>query len=190
MDPYVYDPQRARKLLEEAGFPFDRKLILLHPTGRYLQDKQVAEAVQAYLSRIGLQVELRTMDWPSFVASITKPLDQKDYDLLLLGWGPSIPDAHLNLYSQFHSSQAPPRGLAAAHYNNSEVDKLLEQAMRELNEAKRAELYKRAIEIIWRDAPWIFLYTQKWFYASTKDLKGYWVYVDGETIFFERAYFT
>jgi peptide/nickel transport system substrate-binding protein len=189
MDPYVYDPQRARKLLEEAGFPFDRKLVLLHPTGRYLQDKQVAEAVQAYLSRIGLQVELRTMDWPSFVASITKPLDQKDYDLLLLGWGPGVADAHFTLYGQFHSSQAPPRGLAAAHYNNSEVDKLLEQAMKELNEAKRAELYKRATEIIWRDAPWIFLYTQKWFYASVKDLKGYWVYVDGEMIFFDRAYF-
>jgi peptide/nickel transport system substrate-binding protein len=190
MDPYVYDPQRARKLLEEAGFPFDRKLILLHPTGRYLQDKQVAEAVQAYLSRIGLQVELRTMDWPSFVASITKPLDQKDYDLLLLGWGPGVADAHFTLHGQFHSSQAPPRGLAAAHYNNSEVDELLEQAMRELNEAKRAELYKRAIEIIWRDAPWIFLYTQKWFYASTKDLKGYWIYVDGEMVFFDKAYFS
>ena len=190
MEPYLYDPQRARKLLEEAGFPFDRKLVLLHPTGRYLQDKQVAEAVQAYLSKIGVQVELRTMDWPSFVASITKPLDQKDYDLLLLGWGPGVADAHFTLYGQFYSSQAPPRGLAAAHYNNSEVDSLLDQAMRELNETKRAELYKRAIEIIWRDAPWIFLYTQKWFYASTKDLKGYWIYVDGEMIFFDKAYFS
>ncbi len=190
MEPYSYDPQRARKLLEEAGFPFDRKLVLLHPTGRYLQDKQVAEAVQAYLSRIGLQIELRTMDWPSFVASITKPLDQKDYDLLLLGWGPGVADAHFTLHGQFHSLQAPPRGLAAAHYNNSEVDSLLDQAMGELNEAKRAELYKRAIEIIWRDAPWIFLYTQKWFYASTKDLKGYWIYVDGEMVFFYKAYFS
>ena len=76
--PYPYDPQRARKLLKEAGFPFDRKLVLLHPIGRYLQDKQVAETVQAYLSKIGVQVELRTMNWPSSVASITKPLDQKD----------------------------------------------------------------------------------------------------------------
>ncbi|HWQ16379.1 MAG TPA: ABC transporter substrate-binding protein [Sulfolobales archaeon] len=189
MEPYQYDPQRARKMLEEAGFPFDKELVLLHPTGRYLQDKQVAEAVQAYLSRIGLKVTLRTMDWPSFVATITKPLDQKDYDLLLLGWGPGVADAHLTLHGQFHSSQAPPRGLAAAHYNNSEVDSLLEQAMRELNEAKRVELYKKAIEIIWRDAPWIFLYTQKWFYAASKDLKGYWVYVDGEMIFFDRAFF-
>ncbi|MDT7889418.1 MAG: ABC transporter substrate-binding protein [Desulfurococcales archaeon] len=188
MDPYVYDPQRARKLLEEAGFPFDRKLVLLHPTGRYLQDKQVAEAVQAYLSRIGLQVELRTMDWPSFVASITKPLDQKDYDLLLLGWGAAAPDAHFILFNQFHSSQAPPRGLAAAHYNNSIVDELLERAIVETDPQKRAELYRQAIEIIWKDAPWIFLYTQKNFAAKVANLEGIMVHY-GESFFFVKAYF-
>ena len=158
--PYPYDPQRARKLLEEAGFPFDRKLVLLHAIGRYLQDKQVAETVQAYLSKIGVQVELRTMNWPSFVASITKPLDQKDYDLLL-GWGAAAPDAHFKLFNQFYSSQAPPKGLAAAHYNNSAVDELLEKAIVETDPQKRLDLYRQAIEIIWKDAPWIFLYTHK-----------------------------
>ncbi|HWQ17604.1 MAG TPA: ABC transporter substrate-binding protein [Sulfolobales archaeon] len=190
MEAYQYDPQKARKLLEEAGFPFDKELVFLHPTGRYLQDKQVAEAVQAYLSRIGVKVTLKTMDWPSYVAMWLKPLDQKDYDLLMLGWGPFVADSHFTLYPQFHSSQAPPKGLAAAPYNNSEVDSLLEQAVVELNEAKRAELYRKAIEIIWRDAPWIFLYTQKWFYAASKDLKGYQVYVDGEMVFFFRAFFS
>ena len=186
--PYPYDPQRARKLLEEAGFPFDRKLVLLHPTGRYLQDKQVAEAVQAYLSKIGVQVELRTMDWPSFVASITKPLDQKDYDLLLLGWGAAAPDAHFILFNQFHSSQAPPRGLAAAHYNNSMVDELLEKAIVETDSQKRLDLYRQAIEIIWKDAPWIFLYTQKSFAAKVADLSGIMVHY-GENFYFVKAYY-
>jgi len=188
MDPYSYDPQRARRMLEEAGFPFDRTFVLLHPTGRYLQDKQVAEAVQAYLSRIGLKVELRTSDWPSFVASITKPLDQKDYDLLLLGWGAAAPDAHFILFNQFHSSQAPPRGLAAAHYNNSAVDRLLEQAMVETDQQKRLDLYKQAIEIIWRDAPWIFLYTQKNFAAKVSNLEGVIVHF-GENFYFVKAWF-
>ena len=189
MKTYSYDPDKARKLLAEAGYPQGFKVVLLHPTGRYLQDKQVAEAIQAYLSRIGVQVELRTMDWPSFVAELTKPLDQKTYDMVLLGWGPSVADAHFTLHGQFHSGQAPPRGLAAAHYSNPIVDKLLEDAMREVDEGKRRELYRQAIEIIWNDAPWIFLYTQAWFYASAKDLRGLMVYVDGEQIFFHRAYF-
>ncbi len=185
--PYPYDPQRARKLLEEAGFPFDRKLVLLHPIGRYLQDKQVAETVQAYLSKIGVQVELRTMNWPSSVASITKPLDQKDYDLLL-GWGAAAPDAHFILFNQFHLSQAPPKGLAAAHYNNSAVDELLEKAIVETDPQKRLDLYRQAIEIIWKDAPWIFLYTQKSFAAKAADLSGIMVHF-GENFYFVKAYY-
>jgi len=189
MPPYNYDPNKARQLLAEAGYPQGFKVVLLHPTGRYLQDKQVAEAIQAYLSKVGIQVELKTMDWPSFVAEIRKPLNETTFDMVLLGWGPGVADAHFTLYGQFHSSQAPPRGLAEAHYSNPVVDELLDKAMSELDEAKRAELYKKAIEIIWRDAPWIFLYTQKWFYAASPDLKGFMVYVDGEQIFFHKAYF-
>jgi peptide/nickel transport system substrate-binding protein len=108
--------------------------------------------------------------------------------MVLLGWGPAVADAHFTLYGQFHSAQATPKGLAAAHYNNSEVDKLLEAALAELNESKRAEYYKKAIEIIWRDAPWIFLYTQKWFFASSASLEGYKVHIDGEQVYFWKAY--
>lgn len=189
MPPYKYDPEKAKKMLAEAGYPNGFKVVLMHPTGRYLQDKQVAEAVQAYLSKVGITVELRTMDWPSFVAELRKPLSDKTYDMVLLGWGPGVADAHFALYGQFHSSQAPPSGLAAAHYNNSEVNKFLELGMSEINESKRAEYYKKAVEIIWNDAPWIFLYTQKWFYASSAQLQNFTVNIDGEQIFFHKAYF-
>ncbi len=189
MPPYTYDPEKAKKLLAEAGYPNGFKVVLMHPTGRYMQDKQVAEAVQAYLSKVGITVELRTMDWPSFVAELRKPLEEKTYNMVLLGWGPGVADAHLALHGQFHSAQAPPRGLAAAHYNNSEVDKLLEMGMSEVNESKRVEYYRRAIEIIWNEAPWIFLYTQKWFYASSASLQNFRVNIDGEQVFFHKAYF-
>jgi len=188
MPPYTYNPEKAKQLLAEAGYPQGFKVIFMHPTGRYLMDKQVAEAIQAYLSKVGITVELKTMDWPSFVAELLKPLDQKTYDMVLLGWGPSVADAHFALHGQFHSAQAPPKGLAAAHYNNSEVDKLLELGMTELNESKRAEYYRKAIEIIWREAPWIFLYTQKWFFASSASLEGYKVHIDGEQVYFWKAY--
>jgi peptide/nickel transport system substrate-binding protein len=188
MPPYTYNPEKAKQLLAEAGYPQGFKVVLMHPTGRYLMDKQVAEAIQAYLSKVGITAELKTMDWPSFVAELLKPLDQKTFDMVLLGWGPAVADAHFTLYGQFHSAQATPRGLAVAHYNNSEVDKLLEAALAELNESKRAEYYKKAIEIIWRDAPWIFLYTQKWFYASSASLEGYKVHIDGEQVYFWKAY--
>ncbi|MEM1546734.1 MAG: ABC transporter substrate-binding protein [Candidatus Methanomethylicia archaeon] len=189
MEPYSYNPEKAKQLLKDAGYPEGFKMVLLHPTGRYIQDKQVAEAVQAYLSRIGVEAQLVTMDWPSFVAKITKPLEEKDYDALLLGWGPFIADADYTLYAQFHSTQAPPKGLAAAHYNNSKIDDLLAKARRELNEENRKTLYKEIIGTIWNDAPWIFLYTQKNFLALSVKLEGVWIYVDGEQFFFHKAYF-
>lgn len=190
MPKYEYNVQKAKELLAKAGYPQGFKMTLLHPTGRYLMDKQVAEAVQAYLAQIGVQVELKTMDWPSFVAELRKPLEEKTFDAILLGWGPFVTDAHFTLHGQFHSDNAPPKGLAAAHYSNPVLDDLLVKAMSEVDEDKRKELYARAIEIIWHDAPWIFLYTQLSFYAHTSKLAGYQVYVDGEQIYFFGAYFT
>ncbi|MGC9149082.1 MAG: ABC transporter substrate-binding protein [Sulfolobales archaeon] len=188
MQPYKYDPEKAKKLLAEAGYPNGFKMVLLHPTGRYLQDKQVAEAIQAYLANIGVQVELKTMDWPSFVATVLKPCSEKDYDAVLLGWGTAIPDAYFILFGQFHSTQATPKGLAPACYNNSEVDRYIDLASKELDPVKRAQYYKLAEEIIWRDAPWIFLYTQKNFAGKVATLKGEFV-LNGENFYFMNAYF-
>ncbi|HIQ13000.1 MAG TPA: glutathione ABC transporter substrate-binding protein, partial [Thermoprotei archaeon] len=190
MDVYEYNPDLARQLLEEAGYGDGLTLKLMHPTGRYLQDKQVAEAVQAYLQEIGIEVELITMDWPSFVAEILKPTEETTFDLVLVGWGPGVADAHFTLYAQFHSSVAIPNGLGIARYMNEEVDTLLDQAMKELDPERRKELYRRAIEIIWDDAPWIFLYTQKNLLAVNKNLEGVFIHPGGEMFFFYSAYFT
>ena len=189
MQPYEYDPERARQLLEEAGYGDGLSLTLMHPTGRYLQDKQVAEAIQAYLQDVGINVELVTMDWPSFVAELLKPTEETTFDLVLVGWGPGVADAHFTLYAQFHSSVAIPNGLGIARYSNPEVDQLLEQAMRELDPDQRKELYRQAIEIIWDDAPWIFLYTQKNLLAVNKNLQDVFIHPGGEMFFFYNAYF-
>lgn len=189
MTKYEYNPQKAKELLAQAGYPNGFKMVLIHPTGRYLMDKQVAEAVQAYLSQIGVQVELRTMDWPSYVSELLKPLEEKTFDAVFLGWGAFVADAYFTLNGQFLSTNAPPKGLAAAHYNNSVVDDLLIRAAKETDVNVRKELYRQASEIIWRDAPWIFLYTQRNLYASTNKLAGFQIHVDGEQVYFFKAYF-
>ena len=185
--PYEYNPEKAKQLLAEAGYPNGFKMVLFHPVGRYLQDKQIAEAIQAYLAEIGVEVELRTMDWPSFVASILKPFEETEHDAVLIGWGPGVADAHFTIYPQFHSSQRPPKGLQLAHYQNPEVDRLLEQAVTELDEEKRKELYCQVTEIVWNEAPWIFLHVQRYLLAATKNLEGIFIDADGEKFFFHKA---
>jgi len=71
---YAHDPTRAKTLLAQAGITPGTRLQLLHPTGRYVQDKEAAQAIAGYLREVGLVVELQTMDWPSYVATIsTRP---------------------------------------------------------------------------------------------------------------------
>jgi len=170
---YEYNPQKAKQLLAEAGYPNGFKMTILHPVGRYIQDKQIAEAVQSYLRDVGVEVELKTTDWPTFIQLVRKPLEEQvqSHQAVLLGWGYWLYDPHPQLYGQFHSSQWPDKGLAPAFYKNTRVDELLDLAATTVDEEKRTQLYVELSKLIWEDAPWIFLHVQKYFIAAKANLK-------------------
>jgi len=169
---YEYNPEKAKELLKKANFDFNQTVKMRTPQGRYLFDKQVSEAVQAYLQAIGVKTELRTYDWPTYVAGLTKPLDQTELEVFLLGWGPLILDADMGLYGQFHSSVNPPKGLGSAFYSNPEYDKLMDASRMEQDPKKRLEILKKASEIVWDDCPWIWLHVEKFVIAYSKKIKG------------------
>lgn len=155
---YEYDPERARELLAEAGVePGDLQLDFMSPTGRYVQDFPASQAIANYLRDVGIEAQVRTMDWPTYIATMTAPVETNTTQLHLLGWAPSYLDAAQQM-EQFHSSQHPPAGLATSFYG--EVDDLIDEAGREFNEERRAELYAEVSQQIWDDAPWIFLWVQ------------------------------
>jgi peptide/nickel transport system substrate-binding protein len=169
---YEYNPQKAKDLLAAAKFPMDTKISMISPTGRYTFDKQVAEAVQAYLNDIGLQVELRTYDWPTYMAITFKPVEQNEVQLFLMGWGTTVLDPDFLLMGALHSSAWAPKGMNTVFYKNAEVDKLFEEARISQDSNNRKELYKKASIIIWNDAPMIFLYEPKFTVAYRKNVKG------------------
>jgi peptide/nickel transport system substrate-binding protein len=169
---YDYDPDKAKQLLEEAGFDFSRTVSMRTPNGRYLFDKQVSEAVQAYLQAIGVKAELRVYDWPTYVAGLLKPIEESELEVFLLGWGPLILDADMGLYGQFHSSVNPPKGLGAAFYSNPEYDKAVEATRLEQDPQKRMALFKKASEIVWDDCPWIWLHVEKFVIAYSSNING------------------
>jgi len=167
-----YNPDKAKQLLKEANFDFNQTVAMRTPQGRYLFDMQVSQAVQAYLQAIGVKVELRTYDWPTYVAGLLKPIDQSELEVFLLGWGPMVLDADLSLYGMFHSINNPPKGLGAAFYSSPEFDKAIEASRMEQDPNKRLELFKKAEEIVWEDCPWIWLHTEKFLIAYKSNLKG------------------
>ncbi len=169
---YDYNPEKAKELLKQANFDFNRTIHMRTPQGRYLFDKQIAEYVQASLQAIGVKVELRTYDWPTYVAGLQKPLNETELEVFLLGWGPFVMDADYGLYGQFHTSVNPPKGLGSAFYSNPEFDKIMDQSRQELNPEKRKELLKKASEMVWDDCPWIWLHTEKFLIAYNSKIKG------------------
>lgn len=137
----------------------DTEITLYHPTGRYPQDAAVAEAVQAMLADVGLTVNLETLDWGTYLDTVIVPPEEAEHDIFMLGWGTMTLDADYGLYALFHSSQFPPSN-NVSYYDNEEVDALLDEARVTADRAEREALYHEAINIIWEDAPWIFLYDE------------------------------
>ncbi len=169
---YDYNPEKAKQLLKEANFDFSKTVQMRTPSGRYLFDKQVSEAVQAYLQAVGVKVELRTYDWPTYVAGLLKPIAETELEVFLLGWGPLILDADMGLYGQFTCEVNPPKGLGSAFYCNPEYDSIMKASREEQNPEKRLALLKKASDIVWADSPWLWLHVEKFVIAYSSKIKG------------------
>jgi len=158
---YKYNAEKAKQLLQSAGAS-GMSVKLAAPTGRYVQDIQVANAVAGYLRQAGLKVDgPATADWPTYLATYANvPPAQSKIDLHLLGWAPAYLDAQQQ-FEQFYSPRIPPAGLETSYYKNAQVDTLIEQANSGTDPAQRQKDYCTAAKTVWNDAPWIFLYNQK-----------------------------
>lgn len=173
LGPYPYDPERAKQLLAEAGYPNGFSVKIYTPVGRYLFDKELAQAIAQYLRDVGIDAEVVPIaDWPTYVHMVLQPANESKLELFLLGWAPTVPDPHFYLFPRFHSSQWTPNGFNNFFYNNSEVDKLLEEGVKELDPQKRQEIYANASKLIWEDAPNIFLHLQYLVLAQSSKLEG------------------
>jgi peptide/nickel transport system substrate-binding protein len=159
--PYSFDPEKAKKLLAEAGYPNGFDLVLNSPDGRYLNDKQVAEAIAGQWQKVGVRTQVRTHEWGNYV---NMSYTHKNGPVYLLGWGNTTYDADNTYFPLFHT------GEILSNYSHQEVDKLIEEARLTMDETKRLGLYHKAAEIIVEDAGWVFLYQQEDIYGASNRL--------------------
>jgi ABC-type transport system substrate-binding protein len=168
-------------LLDEAGIAQGTRVVLYHPTGRYIQDALVADAVRAQLREVGLDVELRTLEWPQYVPHVRRTQPENDIQFAMLGWGVPTVDADYALFALFHSTEHPP-GFNGAFYSNPRVDQLLDEARTNPDADARLRAYDEAIRIIWEDAPWLFLYSEVQITAIRTNVNGFIVHPDESLI--------
>jgi oligopeptide transport system substrate-binding protein len=145
---YPYDPDRARELLAQAGFPGGRGLgpITVWSSVKLEQLIREQEQIKRDLEVVGIQAEFKYLtDWPSY----SKMLNEGKFPVFLYAWYADVPDPDNFLFKLFYSRS--PRNFFG--YANPIVDDLLLQARKEGNLQRRVELYRRAEEMILDDAP-------------------------------------
>jgi peptide/nickel transport system substrate-binding protein len=168
---YPYDPDRARKLLAEAGYPNGFTTTLWVPESGSGMQAPVAMAtvMQSNLKAVGVNVSLQTMEWGAYLAK----LRTKEQELFALSWMAGTEDPDMVMYPLLHSSQWTPVGPNRALYKNARFDALLQQARLTTDQAKRAQLYREAQRILVDDAPWVFVDHEIQIAALSKRVQGF-----------------
>ncbi|MDQ3654913.1 MAG: ABC transporter substrate-binding protein [Chloroflexota bacterium] len=152
-EPYAYDPDAAKQLLVEAGYPDGCPVTMWAPQGRYLKDRQVGEAVQSYLSEAGFEPELQIIEWGTYVTQID--VDPPEANMWLIG--ASVPDAYWNFVNNYHTDADYPNS-----YSNPTVDELIAQAAQTFDEAEQLAIYTDLQRMVFEeDAVHLFLHGQK-----------------------------
>lgn len=169
---YDYDPEKARAMLEEAGAS-GLQLEIVAPAGHYIQDRQAASAIAAYLQQVGIKASVRTTDWATYLAWVAEQPEQQGTRMNMFGYAGASPEqATPGMISFFGGDFIPPNGFNTAFYSNNEVDELWRQASQEPDKEKRDALYCEAQKIFWGDAPWLFLWNQGIPIVTRADIEG------------------
>ena len=150
LNPYLYDPERARELLEEAGWTGDETYTLWY----YYPDQLTAtvmEAVQQYLAAVGINVELR-FDDASGVR--VQEFEEGTWFLTYGSFGAQPAPANLSI---IWGCQARDTWT----YCNPAFDEAMEAALRTYDREEQAEYYRTAIAILNEELPWVFLFDRK-----------------------------
>lgn len=167
--PIEFDPKKALELLQKAGWA-DRdkegKLSRIEDGKKvYLQLTLMTanEDTQKYFTvikedarQVGVQIDIKLVEWNTMM----KLVDESNFDGAALGWGMGSVD--FDPKQIWHSASDIPGGSNFVHYRNSEVDRLIDEARGTMDKAKRIPILQRVFEMIAADAPYVFLFNDKY----------------------------
>jgi peptide/nickel transport system substrate-binding protein len=162
LKPYEYSPEKAKKLLAEAGYPNGFEIRLAFSP--YMpQVQEQAEAIAADLAKVGVQVKLESFER----AVMWDRYKNKLHQMFIYFWD-DAPEPDRYMYSLFHSKSRD------YYYKNETVDQLLEKGRGTMDPAARVKVYNELDRFLYQDAPWVYLYVIPEVYAvaNSVDYKG------------------
>ncbi len=155
IQPYDYNPEKAKKLLADAGFDKNSELELwAMPVSRaYMPDPvKTAELIQAYLAAVGINAKIVRQEWGAYLSKTSNG----EHDLCMLGWLGGNADPDNFLYGLLSADTAKTPGAAnVAIWKNAEFTEICLKAQKVFDKNARAKLYQQAQVIFHDEAPWV-----------------------------------
>lgn len=151
INPYVGpNLEKAKKLLEEAGYPSGKGLPeITYDTSAGTTQRQMGEFVKRKMEKIGVKVKVRTNTWPEF----TRKILRRDVMMWGISWVGDYPDAENFLQLVYGPNRTP--GANASGYDNPEFNKLFEKSAIMQDSPERTALYEQMNKIFVEEVPWI-----------------------------------
>jgi peptide/nickel transport system substrate-binding protein len=162
LKPIKQDLGKVKQLLTEASFPGGLELTLNSPQGRYVRDKEVAEAVTGQLTKAGIKTQLKTFEFVSYLNTLVYV--HKPGPVWLIGWGTGTVDAETVYGPLFRT------GSNLGNYHNADFDGMVDQAQTQMDEKQRLATYHRINKLWIDDMPAVPLYQQLDLYGASKRL--------------------
>lgn len=169
---YDYNPERAKTLLDQAGFPDPdgegplSRFELTFKTSTVKERVDIARMIAHQLRKVGIAARVVPYEWGTFFSDIRKG----NFQIYTLSWvGIIDPDI---FYEVCSSKSLPPNGLNRGGYVNAQVDALVEEGRRTLSRARRKEIYDRVQELLVRDLPFVPLWYEKNFVIYREGLSS------------------
>ena len=174
LKPVAYDPEGAKKLLADAGFPNGFKMTLHGPNGRYTNDVKIVEAVAQMLTRVGIETAVETIPPAVFFSRASAgAAGLPEFSFILVGWGSDTGETSSPLKTLLGTFDKD-KGQGAANrgrYSNPELDKVVAEALATVDDGKRQDLLAKASEIAMEDFGLIPSHYQINTWAAKKGLK-------------------
>ncbi|ALC82770.1 MULTISPECIES: ABC transporter substrate-binding protein [Bacillus] len=156
---YTYDPEKAKQMLQDAGWDFNKPLNIIVPTGNKVRE-QSADIITQDLEAIGLKVKTTTYDFPTLLATAKKGA----YDIMFIGFTNTLDPDISTIYKTGGSSNYP-------KYSSKQTDELLEAGKAEPDVEKRKKIYSELQKLWNEDLPVFTLYSDNDFAAVSKKVE-------------------
>ena len=157
VEPFGYDPEKARMLLAEAGYPDGFETTMIGPVGRYTKDKEMQEAIAGMLSEVGVTVTHVQPEWAQFIQQWLA----EEYPMYYIGTGNQVLDCDQHLGYRIDGARYN------RYYNSAEIDALIVQEISEFDVEKRKAILADIQHRLRDDTPWIFLFDLEDLYGMT-----------------------